>query len=321
MPALGEETIAADEAALTSEFIAFLKAATAKRFTTGTIRRFNQARAAGCVEAEFIVRDGLPDDHRVGLFATPRTYPAWIRFANASSESDRERDIRGMSIRVSGVEGENVTPGATSQDFVLNSHPVMMSANAREFLQLLEANETGGFRRALYFLTHLKATRIGIAARQNPTCHLDISYWSATPYRFGSKRAVKYFVTPTSPRRSTVPASLTDNYLRDAMRAHLEDAEATFDFMIQFQVDAQRTPIEDASVEWKEQDSPYHPVARIRIPRQQFEDADRMDRCEQVSYNPWHCLADHRPLGNMNRARREIYDAMAQLRLGPPRRT
>ncbi len=108
-----------------------------------------------------------------------------------------------------------------------------------------------------------------------------------------------------------MPATLTDTYLRDAMRARLDEAEATFDFMIQFQVDSRRTPIEDATVEWKEKDSPYHRVAQIRIPRQRFEDAGRMTRCEQVAFNPWHCLAEHRPLGSMNRARREIYQAMA----------
>ena len=48
----------------------------------------------------------------------------------------------------------------TSQDFVLNSHPVMMVGGTREFLELLEANEAGGFRRVLYFLGHLKAARM-----------------------------------------------------------------------------------------------------------------------------------------------------------------
>ena len=52
---LAEETIAPEEAAVTAEFIAFLKAVSAKRYPTGVMRRFNQARHAGCVEAEFTV--------------------------------------------------------------------------------------------------------------------------------------------------------------------------------------------------------------------------------------------------------------------------
>ena len=314
MSALGQETIGADEAAVTAAFIAFLKDATAKRHPSGTRRRFNQARHTACLDAEFTVLPGLPPALRVGLFAEPRTYRAWIRFANASSATDRERDIRGMSIRLSPVTGENLTPGSTMQDFVLNSYPVMVAPDPKAFLDLLRANEAGGFRRALYFLTHPKAARIGFAARVNPTCHLDIPYWSTTPYRFGRDRAVKYVVTPTSPAQSEMPATLTDTYLRDTLRARLDEAEATFDFLIQFQADALRTPIEDATVEWKESDAPYQRVAKIRIPRQHFEDDERMMRCEQVAFNPWHCLPEHQPLGAMNRARRAIYQAMAEFR-------
>jgi hypothetical protein len=83
---------------------------------------------------------------------------------------------------------------------------------------------------------------------------------------------------------------------------------------VQFQTDARRMPIEDASVEWKERDSPYRPVARIRIPAQPIDAPEREALCERIAFNPWHCLADHRPLGDFNRARRAIYDAMAAFR-------
>jgi hypothetical protein len=33
-----------------------------------------------------------------------------------------------------------------------------------------------------------------------------------------------------------------------------------------------------------------------------------------MTFNPWHALPDHRPLGGFNRARREIYRAMAEFR-------
>lgn len=316
MSMLAYEVIAPDEEAVTAQCIAFLKAATEKRSPSGPRRRFNQARATACVHAEFTVLDRLPGEHRIGLFARPETYRAWIRFANASSATDRERDIRGMSVRIFDVGGRNLTPFADMQDFVLNSHPVMMAADTRGFMELLQANEAGGIRRALYFLSHPAALRIGFAARTNPSCHLDLAYWSATPYLFGPGRAVKYIITPGSSRRSPRPQMLTDTYLRDAMRARLAESEAIFDFNVQFQTDASRMPIEDASVEWKEAESPYIPVARIRIPPQPIGDADQELRCEEIAFNPWHCLADHRPLGGMNRARREIYQAMAAFRAG-----
>jgi hypothetical protein len=312
-----EDTISADDAALIAAFIDFLKTASKKRYPSGTMKRFNQGRQTALLQAELIVPDGLPEPHRVGLFAVPRTYPAWIRFANAGSDTDKERDIRGMSIQITNVDGDNLTPGASTQDFVLNSHPVMLAATTSDFLELLRANEEGGLRRVIYFLTHLDSARIGAAARQNPSCHLDIPYWSTTPYQFGPDRTVKYAVRPTSRRTSTKPRTLTDTYLTDALRAHLDQDDASFDFLIQFHVDESRTPIENASVEWQPRDSPFHRVAIVRIRRQRFDDPERGARGEQMTFNPWHSLVAHRPVGGMNRARREIYRAMAEFRRQP----
>ena len=141
--ALAEESVGPDEAAVVAQFVEFLKATSKKHHPTGTVPRFNQGRAAGCVDAELVVPDGLPQDLRVGLFAEPWTYKARIRFANATSLSDKERDVRGMSIKVPGAGGENLTAGVTDHDFVLNSHPVMMVGNTKTFLDLLKAVEVG----------------------------------------------------------------------------------------------------------------------------------------------------------------------------------
>jgi hypothetical protein len=314
MSAFAEEVVSPDEAAVVASFVKFIEEASARRNPTGTVKRFNQGRAAGCVQAEFTVLDTLTAERRVGLFAAPRTYPAWIRFANAGSKTDREKDVRGMSIKVSGVAGENLTPGETCQDFVLNSHPVMVAPNTREFLEAMKALDAGGFQQARYFLTHPRAALIGLRARQQPPSHLDIPYWSTTPYLFGPGRAVKYHVRPASGVVSSVPANLTDTYLTDALKKRLSQEDAFFELTVQFQTNARTMPIEDASVEWSERESPYVPLARIRIPKQAIDQGDTESRCESIAFNPWHALPAHRPLGNMNRARKEIYRAMAAFR-------
>lgn len=311
-----QEAPAPGEAQVIAEFIDFLKRASAARprGSAGEVLRFNQGRATGCVDAEFTVPQDLPEALRVGLFATPRTYKAVIRFANATSATDRDRDTRGMTIGVFDAAPDNLTAGETRQDFVLNSHPVMPAADPKEFLALLRANEAGGVKRALYFATHPKSTRIALASRQHHSSHLDIHYWSTTPYSFGSGRAVKYMARPSLEHVSRLPDQVTDSYLRDALRAHLAQAEAPFDLMVQFHVDDNRTPIEDATVEWTQERSPWQAVARIRIPRQSIDDAARSGRCEQMAFNPWHARPEHRPLGGMNRARKEIYRAMSEFR-------
>src|SRR5688500_985042 len=243
-PNLAAETIAADEAAVTARFIAFLQEASARRHPTGVMPRFNQGRHSGCVDAEFTVLDALPEDLRVVLFATPRTYPARIRFANAASSSDRDRDVRGMSIQVRDVTGDNLTPGATTHDFILNSHPVMMVPGPPEFLALLQAVEAGGFAAARYFVAHPKAAFIAVAARRNPTSHLDIPYWSTTPYLYGPGRAVKYIARPVAAPPSQLPRPLTDSYLRDGLIARLARTSAAFDFLVQFRAAGHTMPIE-----------------------------------------------------------------------------
>lgn len=318
---LAEETIAPDEAATIAEFIAFLQQASASRPRApgAPVGRFNQARAAGCVDAEFVVPADLPAPLKVGVFATSGTYQARVRFASANSLSDREADIRGMSVTVHGVPGENLTPGVTDMDFVLNSHPVMMVGDTKSFLELLRANEAGGLRRILYFLTHPKAAKIAGAARQRPTCHLDIPYWSATPYLFGSGRAVKYRMQPAAGQQPSGAPTGTASYLTDALRARLAAGDAAFDLAVQFQTDPRVMPIEDASVDWPVSVSPFQTVARLRIPAQRFDSPDQLARCEAMRFSPWHAPVPHRPLGGMNRARRAIYEALAAFRASASR--
>jgi hypothetical protein len=67
------------------------------------------------------------------------------------------------------------------------------------------------------------------------------------------------------------------------------------------------TPIEDASVNWP---SPYTTVARLRLPRQDVATASGQALLKQVEasvFDPWQALAAHRPLGDVQRARKVVY--------------
>jgi hypothetical protein len=124
---------------------------------------------------------------------------------------------------------------------------------------------------------------------------------------------------PAPGQRASAAATGTASYLTDALRMRLAAGEAVFELGVQFQTDPQRMPIEDASVEWPETSAPFQPVAMLRIPSQRFDSPEQLARCEAMSFNPWHSLVPHRPLGSMNRARRAIYDAMSAFRSGGSR--
>ena len=98
------------------------------------------------------------------------------------------------------------------------------------------------------------------------------------------------------------------------MAARLSREDVEMDFLIQLQTDAHRMPIENASVRWPEKLSPYVPAATLRIAKQKFDSPAQLAFAHHLSYNPWHAIAEHRPLGNQNRARYKIYQELSRLR-------
>lgn len=314
--ALATEYPLSDEPQLTEELIRFLKVEQERRYPAGEMKRFAHPKHLGCADGELVVEQGLPEGLRKGLLASPRRYPAVVRFGNNRAESDAERDLRGASIKVFGTDGPKLLDDHGAQDFVLISHPVLVAGTTRTFYELLRA--VAADRPLAFFLNpldpHLRELWITLQARQHPTSHLDLRYWSTTPYLLGEGQAVKYSLRPCSPERSAMPAKLTENYLVEDLTRRLDTRGACFELMVQRQVDPDRMPIEDASVEWDEELSPFIKVATLQIPRQRIGGEERRSRCEQLSFNPWHTTAEHRPLGSINRARRDVYQALSEMR-------
>jgi hypothetical protein len=98
------------------------------------------------------------------------------------------------------------------------------------------------------------------------------------------------------------------------MAATLARESVAFDFLIQPQTDPGRMPIENAAVRWPERLSPWIRAATLELPRQVFDSPAQLAFASVLSFNPWHSLPDHRPLGNQNRARRRIYLELSRLR-------
>ncbi len=96
--------------------------------------------------------------------------------------------------------------------------------------------------------------------------------------------------------------------LRNAVVAYFEENAAEYELRVQLCTDLERMPVEDASVEWPEDESPYRPVARITLPIQAaYSPARRVFADDVLSFSPAHGLAEHRPLGSIMRARLRAY--------------
>ena len=98
------------------------------------------------------------------------------------------------------------------------------------------------------------------------------------------------------------------------MVASLGEGDIEFEVRLQRQTDPHLMPIENNGVLWPETLSPRLPAATLRLPRQTFASPAQMEFAKRLSYNPWHSIPEHRPLGNQSRARRRMYLELSRLR-------
>ena len=316
------EKVPADEERLIKDMELILQEKMSTDYPKGQTKRDAHPKTLACLQAEFIVEPNIPAELKKGIFASPQTYPAWIRISSSNDkiQSDKAKDLRGFAIKIMGVKGERLqaqNEEKETQDFVLISYPTMPLGTVKQFHEavyysikwspfvfLARLAVSGDF----HILNELRK------ARQNQTSPLDIRYWSTTPYLYGTEHSVKYSLVPTSRIKSSLPPTLTDHYLTDNIEKHLAANEASFDFMIQVQKDPDRMPVEDAGVEWSEEESPFIKVATLRIPSQAFQTQEREELAEDLSFSPAHSLIEHRPIGGINRARIEIYRYLSEFR-------
>ena len=283
--------------------------------------RKDHPKSHGLVWGEFRIEDNIPESLKVGIFAQPKTYPIWMRFSNASEaekrgklKSDLEPDVRALAIKLLQVEGEKVLDDEKeTQDFLLINHPVFLVRDAQGFANLTKASIGQADAEELRSLEPTFEVIKAIASKQvaNP---LLIQYWSTTPYQLGSQ-SIKFSVKPHS---SDTPGSTpnSETYLREAMVKYLSEdgVDATFDFLVQLYVNDEKTPLEDPMQEWQEEDSPFIKLATIKIPAQKFDFEERKRLDEGLSFNPWHTLPEHAPLGSVNLARKKVYQEIAKAR-------
>lgn len=301
---------------------------------SAAIKRGFHAKGTG-VRAKFKVRSDLPARLCAGLFQPGVDYDALVRFSNARGEvlGDLGKDQRGIAIRLKTNPGESLPPhnDTNVQDFLMTNTPVSFARNPDQFIEVGEILLDGtprvipnlvrkyGFKEARRILGVFLAPIISFKPLQMN------QYWSRTSYQFG-EFAVRYLIRPVAGSKSwSMTRQLTEvlrslrydtsrreNYMREKLREALEEGEVCFDFCIQLFVDEKKTPVEDAYVEWKESDSPPIPIALLVIPKQEIDDRLQQEM-ERMAFSPWN-TKDLTPLGQINLARKQVYEASAEHR-------
>jgi hypothetical protein len=317
---LAEERALPDEPELAQEIIDSMAAFMDATYMPGHYQRAGNTKTHAVVRGVFEVLDDLPSELRKGIFECPKSYPAWVRFAGPGPLSPpdiEDSGILSVGIKLMEVPGPKlIADERFTQDFTGISAPTFTTPNVRANVKLQRHVRAG--TPALYFIDPrsphiLDMIMQGLWAKTQ-TSPLETRYWSCAAYLLGERQAMQYSLSPCSSERTRVPVRPSANYLRQAMANALSHREVTFDFTVQLQTDPYRMPIEDASVRWPERLSPHVPVAKLRLPVQQFASPAQLAFAGNLSINPWHCIAEHRPLGNQNRARLAIYEQLSRLR-------
>jgi catalase len=293
------------------------------------------SKTHGLVKATFTVLDNLDPRVRYGIFANPtpkdHPYQAWIRFSSGNEypQPDSTDDARGFALKLMGVPGKKLlqddgAPPAQTQDFVMMNAEQFFIRNIEEYNEFTKYLGSGfGFRaRYGYFLGgpslhvskwHLREMMLAKGTlKKAPRSLLNTEFYSVSAFKLGSQENVKYSVRPCTEERAARVDRSKPNFLREEMQKRLASGSACFDFMVQLQVPGKNMPVEDTTVKWSEKDSPFIPVGRIDIPKQEFEANN--DLAENMSFNPWHSLPEHKPIGVMNRIRKAVYLGVSRYR-------
>ena len=314
----------------------------------GVNRAVRDAHATGygLVRAEVEILDGIAPEYAQGIYAHPGRHEALIRFSNGSPHTGADARLgfnTGMGLKIFGIEGQTLLddePDSHTFDYAMINGPIFFCNTVKHylFIQHLFLHGPDYFSRGkqgVHEFLHDYVTGMGtlepedwawdellalirLKAQARPVNLLLSTYWTMAAVRHGEYVA-KVRAAPAKEaaekcvRRHLDPASASEIF-RPALVAELQERPYEFDLQVQLCVDLERMPVEDTTVEWPEALSPYVTVAKVRLPQQDISGEANQEEMDATSITPWRVTEEHRPLGNIMRARKEVYRQSSLLR-------
>ena len=331
------EQVAPDEAETQAALLDVLRSIAETTFCDyGHAVRSVHAKSHALLTGELTVLADLPPELAQGMFARLGAYSVTLRLSTNPGDiiDDAVSAPRGLAVKVIGVEGKRLpgAEGAVTQDFVLANAPAFVAPDAKAFLSSLKllaatTDKAEGAKMVLSSAlrgvdTALQAVGVQSAmvaslGGQAMVHPLGETFYSQAPLRYGDYVA-KIAIAPASPNLvmfEDQPIELggNPNALRQAAINALARDGGEWELRVQLCTDLTRMPVEDASVPWPENLSPYRTVAHIRVPAQPAWNEERAQQADDgLAFSPWQGLLAHQPLGSINRARRPAYTAMSR---------
>lgn len=303
--------------------------ATAEQDKSVTYHRDVHAKAHGCLKATFSVEKNLSANLRYGVFKEPKDYQAWIRYSSGDTQfqADSKRDARGMAIKLMNIDQPTllIDPQDTgSQDFVMINNDVFFIPTVKQYMEFMQYQAVGD--KFGYFFNnfswnllswHFRQFYLGASTLKSaPKSLLTEQYHSLSAYRLGPNQFMKYSAKACSSNKADKVDRDKPNFLRTELEKNLGQNSACFDFLVQLQNPSKNMPVEDTTVKWQEEDSPFIKVATVTIEPQAFNSPEQNAFCENLSFTPWHGTKDIEPVGGINRLRKAVYDGISRYRHG-----
>lgn len=304
----------------------------------GHANRSVHAKSHGLLRGEITILDNLPPELAQGAFARPATLPVVMRFSTNPGDilDDKVSTPRGLGLKIIGVEGDRLpgSEGQVTQDFVMQNAKAFTAATPKDFLKTLKllaktTDKAHGLKKALSaVLRGVESTIEAMGGESgtlkslggHPQTHiLGETFNTVVPLLYGPYYA-KLSVVPVSASLTALTDLHVDfdgnpDGLRKAVEDYFVGHGGEWEVRIQLATDVEKMPIEDASVVWDEELSPFVTVARIQVkPQPSWSEESVREIDDGMAFSPWHGLQAHRPLGGVMRVRKPSYEMSAGFR-------
>jgi len=296
------------------------------------------AKSHGILRGELHIAPGLPPHLAQGLFKEARTYPVIIRLSTSPGaiQPDSQPAVKGLALKIIGVPGQKFLAAeadAVTQDLLLVNDTIIPTGDVKsyhdmqlkleklahgpEFLQTVVSEAAVLADKVLEAVGSKK--EVPVVAQAHPNRHiLGETYTTLGALRYGDYVA-KIGLAPLSANIKALAGQEVElkepGAYRDLVVEFFRTQGAEYELRAQLCTDLKTMPVEDAAIDWPQDQSPYQVLGKIVLPAQDaFSPARRVYADDVLSFNPFHCLPEHRPLGSINRVRIKAYESSAAYR-------
>ncbi|MGA0571157.1 hypothetical protein ACO2Q9_10600 [Variovorax sp. VNK109] len=277
------------------------------------LRTLHAEILAGVDNAVLAVSPDIPSDLAQHHFQPGAQIRCTVRLSNASGvpHGGSKRDMRGAALRLH-------LPGGGVHELLLTNFPISHARDAEQFVDfacIMSGPKALVLPRLLFTLGPAETLRVlrNLSTATGVTRRLaDESFWSRGALLWGDAGPVRLKLHPAARSNPDGPAP---SDLAADFATQLAAHDVVYQLSAQRFVDEATTPIEDGCTGWAEGAVPFVKLATLTISRRDLASAQAIAMREAVDatpFNPWNAPSASRPLGNLNRVRRTVYDASAR---------